>query len=57
MFSLHSRRDWVWLSAVLVVTLNFLSNSQPYAIITLMLNQVYLPLCLLGVGLKMSTSK
>ena len=46
MFSLHSRRDWVWLSAVLVVTLNFLSNSQPYAIITLMLNQVYLPLCL-----------
>ena len=45
-FALHSRGDRVWLSTVLIVTLNFLSNSQPCAIITLMLNQVYLSLCL-----------
>ena len=38
--------DRVWLSSVLVVTFNFLSISQPCAIITLMLNHVSLPLYL-----------
>ena len=43
------RGDRVWLSSVLVVTFSFLSISQPCAIITLILNNVSLPLCLLNV--------